>query len=146
MDEQDVFTRLGVGGGVMGSASPNPPPVPASRSSSTSHSWRRFNARVRESRLRCSAARGRLDASVEPTPDRVTFSTDFDALQGCQAACEAFIEDAKAKGMLFRRGRRTPRCPLSLLEHLLSPIAAIASWTQRPECVLGIHSSPRSRL
>jgi 3-hydroxybutyryl-CoA dehydrogenase len=99
-------------------------------------------------------SRGRIDSSVSRavergklTPDeaqalvgRISWTTDPDALAGSGVVVEAVVEDAELKGRVFQT-----------LDHLLGedvilasntssiPIAQLASWTDHPQRVLGLH-------
>jgi 3-hydroxybutyryl-CoA dehydrogenase len=99
-------------------------------------------------------SRGHIDSSVSRavergklSPDeaealvgRISWTTDPDALAGSGVVVEAVVEDAELKGRVFQT-----------LDHLLGedvilasntssiPIAQLASWTDHPQRVLGLH-------
>ena len=143
MQDQIAFNRVGiVGGGFMGSGigesaaragmavvihEPEQAPLDRSRE------------RI-EASLENASARGRLERDPAEVLDRILFTTDFAALADCEALCEAIIEDAKVKGKLFQRLDATcPEARFLSTNTSSIPIAEIASWTRRPERVLGIH-------
>jgi 3-hydroxybutyryl-CoA dehydrogenase len=98
----------------------------------------RSRARIEES-LQRAAARGRVE-NVAEVLERITFSTDLEALVGADIVCEAIIEDAQAKGKLFQRlDALLPDARILATNTSSIPVAEIASWTSRPERVLGIH-------
>jgi 3-hydroxybutyryl-CoA dehydrogenase len=71
---------------------------------------------------------------------RITWTTDLDALAGSDLVVEAIVEDADVKGKVFRTlDAQMP--PEALLASNTSsiPIAQLASWTQQPQRVLGLH-------
>jgi 3-hydroxybutyryl-CoA dehydrogenase len=71
--------------------------------------------------------------------DRIAWTTSFDDLGGCDLVVEAVVEDPRAKGEVFKR--LDALLPDAILASNTSsiPIAQLASWTQRPERVLGLH-------
>lgn len=92
-----------------------------------------------EASLQKAAARGKLD-DAGAVLERITWSTDLDALVGCDVVCEAIIEDAQAKGKLFQRlDELLPDAHFLATNTSSIPIAELASWTQRPDRVLGVH-------
>jgi 3-hydroxybutyryl-CoA dehydrogenase len=99
-------------------------------------------------------SRGRLDESVgraqsrgKLTPEdaetlvgRVTYTTDLDDLGGADAVLEAVTEDPRVKGRLFAQlDEQLPDARFMASNTSSIPIAELASWTQRPERVLGLH-------
>ncbi|MCW2957725.1 MAG: 3-hydroxybutyryl-CoA dehydrogenase [Solirubrobacterales bacterium] len=100
----------------------------------------RSEARIRES-LEKAAARGKLPAEeAAATLDRITWSDDFDALIGSDIVIEAVIEDAQVKGKLFAHlDELLPDAQFLATNTSSIPIAEIASWTRRPDRVLGVH-------
>jgi len=71
---------------------------------------------------------------------RITWSDDLEALTGCDVVIEAIIEDAQAKGKLFQRlDELLPDATFLASNTSSIPIAEIASWTSRPDRVLGLH-------
>ncbi len=132
-----------VGGGFMGSGiaeasaragvqvtvhEPEPAPLERSR------------ARIEESLTR-AVDRGKLDAgNMEAVLGRISWTTDLDALSAADAVIEAIIEDARVKGRLFQElDRLLPQARFLASNTSSIPIAEIASWTGRPERVLGLH-------
>jgi 3-hydroxybutyryl-CoA dehydrogenase len=85
--------------------------------------------------------RGKLEASaVGPLLERLEWTTDVDALAGCDIVVEAVFEDAAVKGPLFRQLDCLLEDGAVLASNTSSiPIAQLASWTSRPERVLGLH-------
>jgi 3-hydroxybutyryl-CoA dehydrogenase len=72
--------------------------------------------------------------------ERVTWSTDFEALVGAHLVVEAVVEDPRVKGELFRRLDGVLAEDALLASNTSSiPIAQLASWTACPERVLGLH-------
>jgi 3-hydroxybutyryl-CoA dehydrogenase len=140
---RDAFARVGVvGGGFMGSGIAES----AARAGMAVVIYEPEAAPLKRSReqiaesLRKAAARGRLEGPVDEMLGRITFSTDFDVLEGCDVVCEAIIEDARAKGELFQRlDAALPEARFLATNTSSIPIAEIAAWTRRPERVLGIH-------
>src|SRR5690349_9215870 len=55
-----------------------------------------------EHSLQRAAQRGRVE-DVGAVMDKITWTTDLDALTGTHIVCEAIIEDAQAKGRLFQK-------------------------------------------
>lgn len=86
-------------------------------------------------------ARGKLtDTEGTALLERITWSTDVDALTPAQVVVEAIVEDARVKGGLFQRlDDALPSCELLASNTSSIPIAEIASWTQRPDRVCGLH-------
>jgi 3-hydroxybutyryl-CoA dehydrogenase len=99
-------------------------------------------------------ARSRIGASVqkaisrrklepgdaEELLERVAYATDLDRLSGAEIVIEAVYEDPEVKGRLFRElDARLPDAAILASNTSSIPIAQIASWTERPERVLGLH-------
>jgi 3-hydroxybutyryl-CoA dehydrogenase len=99
-------------------------------------------------------ARSRIEASVQKAvsrgkvePDaardmleRIAYVTDLDGLADSQIVIEAVYEDPEVKGELFRKlDARLPDATILASNTSSIPIAQIASWTERPERVLGLH-------
>ncbi|QEC50365.1 3-hydroxybutyryl-CoA dehydrogenase [Baekduia soli] len=83
---------------------------------------------------------GKLDAEgAADLMGRLAWSPSFDDLDGCDLVVEAVFEDPEVKGKIFRD--LDALLPDALLASNTSsiPIAQLASWTQRPERVLGLH-------
>ncbi|MEI7625602.1 MAG: 3-hydroxybutyryl-CoA dehydrogenase [Actinomycetota bacterium] len=71
---------------------------------------------------------------------RITWSQSLDGLADAQLVVEAVFEDPLVKGPLFKKlDQLLP--PTAILASNTSsiPIAQIASWTQNPDRVLGLH-------
>lgn len=94
-----------------------------------------------EQSLDRAARAGKLSHEEQAaTLARVTFSREIDALADCQAVVEAVYEDANVKGPLFRElDELLPESALLASNTSSIPIAQLASWTRRPERVLGLH-------
>jgi 3-hydroxybutyryl-CoA dehydrogenase len=86
-------------------------------------------------------ARGKLDQDAAGgLLDRVVHSTELEDLGEADAVIEAIVEDAHAKGTVFAELDRLLPDALFLASNTSSiPIAELASWTQRPDRVLGLH-------
>jgi 3-hydroxybutyryl-CoA dehydrogenase len=98
----------------------------------------RSQRRIEES-LQKAKSRGKLD-DVDAVLELISWSSDLDALTGCDAVCEAIIEDGHMKGQLFQRlDQLLPDAQFLATNTSSIPIAEIASWTTRPDRVLGIH-------
>jgi 3-hydroxybutyryl-CoA dehydrogenase len=85
--------------------------------------------------------RGKLEPdAAEALQNRITFSKDADALADAELVVEAVSEDARTKGELFQRLDQIVGEDAILASNTSSiPIAQIASWTTRPDRVLGLH-------
>jgi 3-hydroxybutyryl-CoA dehydrogenase len=71
---------------------------------------------------------------------RITWTTDIEDLQQVDGVVEAIIEDAKVKGSLFKKlDALLPDAKFLASNTSSIPIAEIASWTRRPERVVGLH-------
>ena len=90
--------------------------------------------------LRRAHAKGKV-ADVEEVLDRVTLTTDFDALADRELVIEAVLEDERAKTEVFRRLDRTVTAQDALLASNTSsiPLTRLGVATGRPENVLGVH-------
>jgi 3-hydroxybutyryl-CoA dehydrogenase len=86
-------------------------------------------------------SRGKLSAQdAEVLIGRVAYTTDLDDLGGVDAVLEAVTEDPRVKGKLFQRlDEQLPEAHFLASNTSSIPIAELASWTQRPERVLGLH-------
>jgi 3-hydroxybutyryl-CoA dehydrogenase len=100
----------------------------------------RSRARIEES-LQKAAARGKLgDDDAATVLSRITWSDDLGSLAGADIVIEAIVEDAQIKGKLFARlDELLPDARFLASNTSSIPIAEIASWTQRPDRVLGVH-------
>jgi 3-hydroxybutyryl-CoA dehydrogenase len=96
-------------------------------------------------RIETSVARaiegGKLSAEeASALVERVEWTTDPDALVGAGVVVEAVIEDAALKGQIFQTLDRLLGEDVILASNTSSiPIAQLASWTDRPQRVLGLH-------
>jgi 3-hydroxybutyryl-CoA dehydrogenase len=98
----------------------------------------RSRARI-EASLAKAVARGKLPDAAEVL-ERITWTTDLEALAPAGGVVEAIIEDPRAKGGLFKKLDQVLPDARFLASNTSSvPIAEIASWTQRRERVLGLH-------
>ena len=79
------------------------------------------------------------DSDAAQLMDRVVWSRSFDDLGGCDLVVEAVVEDIQVKGPVFQR--LDALAPEAILASNTSsiPIAQIASWTQDPQRVPGLH-------
>jgi 3-hydroxybutyryl-CoA dehydrogenase len=72
--------------------------------------------------------------------ERVEWTTDPDALVGAGVVVEAVVEDAALKGQVFQTLDRLLGEDVILASNTSSiPIAQLASWTDNPQRVLGLH-------
>jgi 3-hydroxybutyryl-CoA dehydrogenase len=97
------------------------------------------------SRIEASVQRGVSRGKIEPDAgqamlERISYATDLDSLSGAEIVVEAVYEDPEVKGRLFRElDKRLPDAAILGSNTSSIPIAQIASWTERPERVLGLH-------
>jgi 3-hydroxybutyryl-CoA dehydrogenase len=99
-------------------------------------------------------SRGRIESSVERAVEggklstdeagalveRIQWTTDPDALGDAGVVVEAVIEDAALKGGVFQTLDRRLGEDVILASNTSSiPIAQLASWTDHPQRVLGLH-------
>jgi 3-hydroxybutyryl-CoA dehydrogenase len=144
MSQQTEISRVGViGAGFMGSGiaescavagidvtvyEPEEAPLARSRS------------RLAESTDR-AVSRGKMSAEeADAVRGRIAYTTSLDDLEGVDGVMEAVIEDPKLKGQLFQMlDERLPDAKFLASNTSSIPIAEIASWTRRPERVLGLH-------
>ena len=71
---------------------------------------------------------------------RVNWTSDLDALVGVDGVVEAIIEDSRAKGSVFKKlDALLPDAKFLASNTSSIPIAEIASWTRRPDRVIGLH-------
>jgi 3-hydroxybutyryl-CoA dehydrogenase len=96
-------------------------------------------------RLSSSLARGvkggKLDESeASEVSGRIEWTTSIDELADRDLVIEAVVEDPRVKGEVFQR-LDALLAPESLIASNTSsiPIAQLASWTDRPDRVLGMH-------
>ncbi|MFC5947799.1 3-hydroxybutyryl-CoA dehydrogenase [Pseudonocardia lutea] len=93
-----------------------------------------------ESSLRRAEKRGRI-GSADEVLDRITVSTDLEALADRTFVVEAIAESEKAKVRLFGDLDRIVKSDTAVLASNTSsiPIMKLAVATRRPEQVLGVH-------
>jgi 3-hydroxybutyryl-CoA dehydrogenase len=99
----------------------------------------RSKGRIEQSVARAVKGGKLTDNDAAQLIDRVAWTASFDDLGGCDLVVEAVVEDALVKGEVFQR--LDALLPDAILASNTSsiPIAQLASWTQRPERVLGLH-------
>jgi 3-hydroxybutyryl-CoA dehydrogenase len=94
-----------------------------------------------ETSVQRAVARGKLEAAgAEALLERISYTTAFDDLEGVDGVIEAVVEDPRVKGKLFARlDERLPDAQFLASNTSSIPIAELASWTQRPDRVVGLH-------
>ena len=71
---------------------------------------------------------------------RIAYTSSLDDLDGVDGVMEAVVEDPRVKGQLFQDlDERLPDARFLASNTSSIPIAEIASWTKRPERVIGLH-------
>jgi 3-hydroxybutyryl-CoA dehydrogenase len=100
----------------------------------------RSRSRLHESVDR-AVARGKMTGEeAEGLVGRIAYTTDIADLDGVDAVMEAVTEDPRVKGRLFASlDEQLPDAQFLASNTSSIPIAEIASWTQRPERVVGLH-------
>jgi 3-hydroxybutyryl-CoA dehydrogenase len=100
----------------------------------------RAGARI-EASVQRGVSRGKLEPdAAQAMLDRISYVTDLDGLVGSEIVIEAVFEDPELKGQLFRElDQRLPDAAILASNTSSIPIAQIASWTTRPDRVLGLH-------
>jgi 3-hydroxybutyryl-CoA dehydrogenase len=99
----------------------------------------RSKGRIEQSVAR-AVKRGKLtDEGATQLTARIAWTRSFDDLGGCDLVVEAVVEDVQVKGKVFQR--LDALLPEAILASNTSsiPIAQLASWTQDPQRVLGLH-------
>ena len=88
-----------------------------------------------------AVSRGKMTVEqAEVLAGRIAYTTSLDDLDGVDGVMEAVVEDPRIKGKLFADlDQRLPDARFLASNTSSIPIAEIASWTQRPERVLGLH-------
>jgi len=88
-----------------------------------------------------AVARGKLDAGEGHALEaRIEQTTDIDALSECDLVVEAIVEHPGIKGDLFARLDAILAPDRILASNTSSiPIAQLASWTEQPKRVIGLH-------
>jgi 3-hydroxybutyryl-CoA dehydrogenase len=86
-------------------------------------------------------SRGKLSRDdAEALVDRIVYTTELDDLDGVDAVLEAVSEDPRVKGKIFQQlDERLPEARFLASNTSSIPIAELASWTRRPERVIGLH-------
>ena len=86
-------------------------------------------------------AKGKLDGSAaDEALDRITTTTDLDAVQDAEVVVEAVFEKLDAKQSVFRELDQRCRADAVLATNTSAiPITSIAAVTERPESVVGTH-------
>jgi 3-hydroxybutyryl-CoA dehydrogenase len=100
----------------------------------------RSRERLEES-VRRGLEAGKLDADeCKALRERVAWTTELDDLAECDLVIEAVVEDPRVKGEVFKRlsGLLAPDALIASNTSSI-PIAELASWSERRECVLGLH-------
>jgi 3-hydroxybutyryl-CoA dehydrogenase len=96
-------------------------------------------------RIRASVDRGvaggkLTEAEAEELLARITTTTELEGLSGAELVVEAVFEDPAVKGPIFRDlDRLLPETTVLASNTSSIPIAELASWTDHPERVLGLH-------
>ena len=88
-----------------------------------------------------AVSRGKMSQEdAEALIGRIAYTNSLDDLDGVDAVMEAVVEDPRLKGELFQTlDQRLPDARFLASNTSSIPIAEIASWTERPERVLGLH-------
>jgi 3-hydroxybutyryl-CoA dehydrogenase len=88
-----------------------------------------------------AVARGKLtEDAATALRGRVSSTTDLGGLSAADIVIEAIVEDPRIKGEVFRDlDAALPDAQFLATNTSSIPIAQVASWTQRPERVLGLH-------
>jgi 3-hydroxybutyryl-CoA dehydrogenase len=91
--------------------------------------------------LERAAERGKLEHDeIEPLLEAVEWTTELEALRDAGIVVEAVYEDVALKGPLFQKLDDLTSPDTILASNTSSiPIAQLASWTQTPERVVGLH-------
>jgi 3-hydroxybutyryl-CoA dehydrogenase len=100
----------------------------------------RSDQRIAES-VRRAVSRGKMsEGDATGLRERIHFTTSLEELGPVQAVVEAIVEDPQTKGQVFRTlDEALPDARFLASNTSSIPIAQIASWTSRPERVLGLH-------
>ncbi|HMJ34594.1 MAG TPA: 3-hydroxybutyryl-CoA dehydrogenase [Baekduia sp.] len=88
-----------------------------------------------------AVARGKMDReAAQALTDRISFHTDVEALKDSEIVIEAVFEDPEVKGSIFRAlDELLPASSIIASNTSSIPIAQLASWTEHPERVVGLH-------
>jgi 3-hydroxybutyryl-CoA dehydrogenase len=100
----------------------------------------RSRARI-EASVQRGVARGKIDEQAGPEMvERIAWSTDLNALSESEIVVEAVYEDPEVKGKLFAElDALLPESSILASNTSSIPIAQLASWTENPQRVLGLH-------
>jgi 3-hydroxybutyryl-CoA dehydrogenase len=100
----------------------------------------RSRGRLKESTDR-AVLRGKMTADeAQALTGRIAYTTALDDLDGVDGVMEAVVEDPRVKGKLFADlDQRLPDARFLASNTSSIPIAEIASWTQHPGRVIGLH-------
>ncbi|MDX6687716.1 MAG: 3-hydroxybutyryl-CoA dehydrogenase [Baekduia sp.] len=88
-----------------------------------------------------AVSRGKMDAEAGAAlTGRISFHTDVDDLASSEVVIEAVFEDPEVKGPIFRTlDALLPETSIIASNTSSIPIAQLASWTERPQRVVGLH-------
>jgi 3-hydroxybutyryl-CoA dehydrogenase len=94
-----------------------------------------------ESSVARATSRGKMTQEEgESLIGRVAYTTRVEDLDSVDAVVEAVTEDPRVKGTLFQQlDQQLPEAQFLASNTSSIPIAELASWTQRPERVVGLH-------
>jgi 3-hydroxybutyryl-CoA dehydrogenase len=94
-----------------------------------------------ESSVARATSRGKMTRKEgETLIGRVAYTTRVEDLDSVDAVVEAVTEDPRVKGTLFQQlDQQLPEAQFLASNTSSIPIAELASWTQRPERVVGLH-------
>jgi 3-hydroxybutyryl-CoA dehydrogenase len=94
-----------------------------------------------ESSVARATSRGKMTQEEgETLIGRVAYTTRVEDLDSVDAVVEAVTEDPRVKGTLFQQlDQQLPEAQFLASNTSSIPIAELASWTQRPERVVGLH-------
>jgi 3-hydroxybutyryl-CoA dehydrogenase len=100
----------------------------------------RGRARVRQSVARAVRGGKLSDEEADALVERIDWTTDMEALGGSDIVVEAVTEDPAVKGPVFQAvdGLLAPDAVLASNTSSI-PIAQLASWTDTPDRVVGLH-------
>ena len=100
----------------------------------------RSRGRVEQSVVRGVRGGKLSDEEARQLIDRIVWTTDIEALRGSEVVVEAVTEDPAVKGPVFQ-ALDALLGPAALLASNTSsiPIAQLASWTDTPDRVIGLH-------
>jgi 3-hydroxybutyryl-CoA dehydrogenase len=144
MEQQDGFTQVGVvGAGFMGSGiaeSTARAGIPVVLYEPEEAPLARSRDRI-DASLERAVAGGKLQAGdAAELRARISWTTELDAIDASDLVIEAIVEDPQIKGQVFRTldDRLAPEALLASNTSSI-PIAQLASWTEHPSRVLGLH-------